>query len=116
MTKAAATAGVPIRELPPGTEYVYPGVARIGAGPIVNWQWRTDLVARFQRVMPDTAVFDSSSEEGAMLVDWGFKTKMLGYLPNVRGVITGMPETTSPRHLKVRIRGLERAVVLRPKR
>jgi hypothetical protein len=116
VAKAAATAGIPFRELPPGTEYVYPGVARIGKGPVVNWQWRTDLVPRFQPVVSDTAAFDSSSEEGAMLINWGFKPKVLCYLPNVRGVITGVPEKASPRHPRVRIRAAEAAVVLRPKR
>jgi hypothetical protein len=33
VAKAAATAGIALRELPPGTEYVYPGIARIGQGP-----------------------------------------------------------------------------------
>jgi hypothetical protein len=116
VAKAAATAGIAFRELPPGTEYVYPGVARIGGGPVVNWQWRTDLVPRFQPVKPDTVVFDPSSEEGEMLTKWGFEPKVLGYIPNVRGAVTGVPEKTSSRHLKVRIRGPEAAVVLRPKR
>jgi hypothetical protein len=116
VAKAAATAGIAFRELPSGTEYVFPGVARIGEGPVVNWQWRTDLVPRFQPVKPDTVVFDPSSEEGEMLTKWGFKPKVLGYIPNVRGAVTGVPEKTSPRPLKVRIRGPEAAVVLRPKR
>jgi hypothetical protein len=115
VARAAATAGIPFRELPPGAEYVYPGVARIGKAPVVSWQWRTDLVPRFQPVMPGMAVFDSSSEEGSMLIHWGFKPKVLGYLPNVRGVITGVPDK-APRNLRVRIRGAEAAVVLRPKR
>jgi hypothetical protein len=116
VAKAAATAGIPFRELPPGAEYVYPGVARIGKGPVVSWQWRTDLVPRFQPVMPGMAVFDSSSEEGSTLINWGFKPKVLGYLPNVRGVITGVPDKASPRNLRVRISGAEAAVVLRPRR
>jgi hypothetical protein len=116
VAKAAATAGIPFSSLPPGTEYVYPGVARIGNGPVVNWQWRTDLVPRFQPVKPNTAVFDSSSEEGAMLIKWGFRPKVLGYIPNVRGVVTGVPEKTSPRHLRVRIKDAEATVALRPKR
>ena len=33
IAKAAATAGIPFRALPPGTEYAYPAVARIGTGP-----------------------------------------------------------------------------------
>jgi hypothetical protein len=116
VAKAAATAGIPFSALPPGTEYVYPGVARIGNGPVVNWEWRTDLIPRFQPVKPDTVVFDSSSEEGEMLIKWGFKPKVLGYIPNVRGVVTGIPEKTSPRHLRVRIKDPEATVVLRPMR
>jgi hypothetical protein len=116
VAKAAATAGIPFSALPPGTEYVYPGVARIGKGPVVNWEWRTDLIPRFQPVKPNTAVFDPSSEEGEMLIKWGFKPKVLGYIPNVRGVVTGVPEKTSPRHLRVRIRDPEATVVLRLKR
>ncbi len=116
IANAAATAGTPLREFPRGIEYVYPAVARIAKGPVVNWQWRTDLVPRFQPVMPETAVFDSNSAEGATLINWGFRPKVLGYLPNVRGVITGVPEKASPRHLRVRLRGAEAAVVLRPKR
>jgi hypothetical protein len=61
-------------------------------------------------------VFDPSSEEGEMLIKWGFKPKVLGYIPNVRGVVTGIPEKTSPRNLRVRIRCSEAAVVLRAKR
>ncbi len=116
IAKAAATAGIPLCECPPGTEYVYHGSARIGSGPTVNWQWRTDVVPRFQPVKPDSVIFDGSSEEGQMLIKWGFKPKVLGYLPNVRGVITGIPEKTPPRQLRVRIKGPESAVVLRPKR
>jgi hypothetical protein len=116
VAKAAATAGIALRDVPPGTEYVYPGIARIGQGPLVSWQWRTDLVPRFQPATPDMVVFDPSSEEGEMLIKWGFKPKVLGYIPNVRGVVTGIPEKTSPRNLRVRIRGSEAAVVLRPKR
>jgi len=116
IAKAAATAGIPLCECPPGTEYVYHGSARIGSDPTVNWQWRTDVVPRFQPVKPDSVIFDGSSEEGQMLIKWGFKPKVLGYLPNVRGVITGIPEKTSPRQLRVRIKSPESAVVLRPKR
>ncbi|MGJ7506623.1 COG1470 family protein [Variovorax sp. GT1P44] len=91
LAKAAATAGIPLRELPSGTEYVYPGVARIGNGPISLWQWRTDVTPRFQPVKPDTVLFDASSEEGNMMIRWGFEPKVLGYIPNVRGVVTGIP-------------------------
>ena len=116
VAKAAATAGTASRELPPGTEYVYPRVARIGNGPVVTWQWRTDLVARFQPVKPNTVLFDPSSEEGEMLIRWGFEPRVLAYIPNVRGVVTGIPEKASPGPLRVRIRCPEAAVVLRPKR
>jgi hypothetical protein len=88
---AAATAGIPFRALPAGTECIYPSVARIGAGPVVNWQWRTDILPRLQHVEPNTMTFDSRSEEGGMLIRWGFKPKLLGYIPNVRGAATGVP-------------------------
>jgi hypothetical protein len=116
VAKAAATAGIPFSALPSGTEYVYPGVARIGKGPVVNWEWRSDLIPRFQPVQPNTVVFDSSSEEGGMLINWGFKPKVLGYIPNVRGVVTGVPEKTSPRQLRVRIKDPGAIVVVHPKR
>ena len=115
VARAAATAGLPFRELPPGTEYVYPAVARIGQGPVVSWQWRTDVVPRLQPVKADTAAFDASSEEGGMMIKWGFKPRVLAYIPNVRGAVT-VPERTSPRHPRVRIGRPEAAVVLRPKR
>jgi len=115
LDKAAVTAGIPFRQLPRGTEYVYPGLARIGQGPIVNWQWRTDLVPRFQRVTRDTIVFDPSSQEGEMLIKWGFEPKVVGYIPNVRGAVTGIPESTSPRRLRVRIKVAETNLVLRSK-
>ena len=103
LAKAAATAGIPFRELPCGTEYVYPGVARIANGPIVRWQWRTDVIPRFQPVKPDTVVFDARSEEGNTLIKWGFEPKVLGYIPNVRGAVTGIPESPSSRQTSVRI-------------
>ena len=56
----------------------------------MNWQWRTDIVPRFQPVKPNTVVFDPSSEEGEILIKWGFEPKVLGYIPNVRGVVTGV--------------------------
>ena len=95
LAEAAATAGIPLRTFPAGTEYVYPSVARIGAGPVVNWQWRTDLLSRLQRVEPSTLIIDSRSEEGAILTRWGFEPKLLGYIPNVRGVVTGLPPGAS---------------------
>jgi hypothetical protein len=91
---AAATAGIQFRSLPQGTEYVYPAVARIGRAPVVTWQWHSDVVPQLQRVVPGTVTIDSSSEEGGMLMSWGFTPKVLGYIPNVRGVITGLADQT----------------------
>jgi hypothetical protein len=91
VARAAATAGMQFRAFPAGAEYIYPGVARIGFGPVVCWQWRTDLAPRLQRVEPNTVTFDSRSEEGEILIRWGFEPKVLGYIPNVRGVVTGVP-------------------------
>jgi hypothetical protein len=116
VAKAAATAGIPFRELPRGTEYIYPGVARIGTGPVVSWQWRTDVIPRLQPVKPNTVVFDASSEEGELLIEWGFTPKVLGYIPNVRGAVTGVPENRPSRQPRVRIAEPNAAVVLRPRR
>ena len=90
---AAATARIALHDLPRGTEYVYPSVARIGSGPVVTWDWRTDLQPLLQPATPGMALFDPSSEEGAILLRWDFRPKVLGYLPNVRGVVTGVPDT-----------------------
>jgi len=92
VAKAAATAGIQLRALPRGTEYIYPSVARIGRAPVVSWQWRSDVIPQLQRVAPGTVVLDSSSEEGRMLLAWGFTPKVLGYIPNVRGTITGLAD------------------------
>lgn len=97
VAKAAATAGIAFRPFPDGTEYSYPTVARIGRGPIVSWQWRSDIVPRLQRVPPGKVVLDASSEEGRILVSWGFTPKVLGYIPSVRGVITGLVDPV-PQH------------------
>jgi len=94
VAKAAATAGIQLRPMPRGTEYVYPAVARIGRGPVVSWDWRSDVVPQLQPVLPGTVVLDSGSEEGQMLLSWGFMPKVLGYVPNVRGVITGLADRT----------------------
>jgi hypothetical protein len=90
--QAAATAGIQLRTLPLGTEYIYPSVARIGRAPVVSWQWRSDVIPRLQRAAAGTVVLDSSSEEGRMLLTWGFTPKVLGYIPNVRGAITGLAD------------------------
>src|SRR4030095_682728 len=95
VAKAAATAGIQFRPLPRGAEYVYPAVARIGRAPVVSWQWHSDVVPQMQPIAPGTVVLDSSSEEGRMLLSWGFTPKVLGYISNVRGVITGLAEPTS---------------------
>ena len=57
----------------------------------MNWQWRTDVIPRLQPVESDIVVFDPSSEEGDTLIKWGFEPKVLGYIPNVRGAVTGVP-------------------------
>jgi hypothetical protein len=115
VARAAQTAGIPFGMLPSGTEYVYPTISRIGRGPIVPWQWRTDVVPRFQRAEPDAVTFGSSSEEGKILIGWGFKPRVLGFIPNVRGVVTGVPENGSPRQPRVRFQDPKATVVLRPK-
>src|SRR5262249_32753020 len=97
--RAAARAGVSFRALPRGTEFCYGAVARIGRAPVVRWQWHTDVAPRLQPIRPSTVFFDSSSEEGRMLNAWGFAPKVLGYIPNVRGVITGLARAASlPAH------------------
>lgn len=96
LAEAGATAGVDTRRLPTGTEHVFQALARIGSGPLSQWEWRTDVVPTFHPV-PDGAVhLDGSSEEGDMLLRWGFTPKVMGYIPNVRGVITGLPEVDAP--------------------
>jgi truncated hemoglobin YjbI len=92
VAKAAATAGIPFRPFPRGTEYAYPSVARIGQGAVVRWQWRSDAVPQLQPVTPGTVLFEPGSEEGRMLLTWGFTPRVLGYIPNVRGVITGLAD------------------------
>ena len=90
VAQAAKTAGITLQALPRGTECVYPAVARIGQGPVVCWQWRSDVAPRLQPVMPGSLLFDRSSEEGRTLLAWGFTPKVLGFFPKVRGVITGL--------------------------
>lgn len=114
VARAAATAGIPFRELPPGTEYVYPSVARIGDAPIVGWEWRTDVLPRLQPALPNTVRFDASSDEGNLLLKLGFRATALGYLPNVRGVVTGVPDASS-RPLRVRFKDAKAVVALRPR-
>ncbi len=92
VARAAATAGISLRSFPRGTQDVYPAVARIEQRPVVRWQWHSDVAPRLQPVIPGTVVFDSSSEEGRMLLTWDFTPKVLGYIPSVRGVITGLAD------------------------
>jgi len=40
-------------------------------------------------------IVDQSSDEGATLIRWGFKPSIIGHLPNVRGVVTGVPDAVS---------------------
>jgi truncated hemoglobin YjbI len=97
VAQAATTAGITLQALPGGAERCYPAVARIGYGPVLCWHWRSDVAARLQPVMPKSIVLNPSSEEGRTLLAWGFTPKVLGYLPKVRGVITGLADQT-PQH------------------
>jgi truncated hemoglobin YjbI len=90
VANAVTKAGVSFRTLPRGIEFCYDAVARIGRGPIVKWQWHSDLAPRLQPIKANSVRFDSSSEEGRILNAWGFTPRVLGYIPNVRGVITGL--------------------------
>lgn len=105
IAKAAATAGIPLRTLPPGTEYAYPAAARIGRGAVVSWHWRSDVVPRLQAVTPGTVAFDARSEEGRLLLGWGFTPKVLAYIPSVRGVVTGLADPAAPRLPILRLAG-----------
>ncbi len=93
LQQAARTAGITLADLPLSTECVYPGVARIGDRPVVLWDWRTDVFPRLQPVTSTTLVVDASSDDGAILTAWGFTPSVLGHLPHVRGVVTGVPDT-----------------------
>jgi truncated hemoglobin YjbI len=97
VAKAAATAGIELRALPRGTEFIYTAVARIERRELVSWQWRSDVPPQLQPVVPGTVVIDPSSEEGRMLLTWGFTPKVLGYIGNVRGVVTGLADPTPRR-------------------
>jgi hypothetical protein len=92
VAKAASTAGIAFNPMPAGTEYVFQAIARIECSPCISWQWRTDVLPRYQPLTGDALLFGTSSEEGVMLNGWGFQPKVLGYIPNVRGAITGVPE------------------------
>jgi Protein of unknown function (DUF3237) len=110
---AAATAGIKLPVLPRGAECAYPTVARIGQGAVVCWQWRSDVAPRLQPVMPGTVVIDPSSDEGRTLLAWGFSPKVLGYIPKVRGVITGLADQT-PRRARDTSAGYQANAGLRP--
>lgn len=97
LARAAATAGMPLRPKPRGTEYIYPCAARIGDGPVVRWQWRSDVTPTFQAVAPGTMAFQPGSEEGRLLLMWGFAPKVLAYTPTVRGVVTGLVDAGTGR-------------------
>jgi hypothetical protein len=43
---------------------------------------------------------DPSSEEGRMLLTWGFTPKVLGYIASVRGVVTGLAEQAPTTSIK----------------
>jgi truncated hemoglobin YjbI len=92
LTAAAATARIALRSFPDNTEYVYPSLARIGHGPVVSWQWRSNVAPRLQPVVADSVVFNPGSEEGRMLLSWGFTPKVLADIPQVRGVVTGLDD------------------------
>jgi hypothetical protein len=95
LIQAARTAGIHLHDMPPWAECVYPSVARIGDEPVVLWDWRTDVQPRLQPVTPTTMAVDGSSEDGGILTAWGFVPKVLGYLANVRGVVTGVPDAVT---------------------
>jgi len=88
--RAAPAAGVTLRQYPAGTEYVYPTVARIGRGPIVACEWRTDTTPHLRRVPPGAVSIDTASEEGRILADWKFTQRVMAYTARVRGTVTGL--------------------------
>lgn len=96
LNDAARLNRVDLPHLPNGVEYVYPAVARIGRSPVVEWEWRTDVVPRLQDL--DQSCSDSrfnigpGSEEGRTLLTWGFTPRAAGYIARVRGLITGLTE------------------------
>jgi truncated hemoglobin YjbI len=96
IARAAATAGIPLRRIPPGSELSYPVVARIGRGPTVEWQWRSDAGPSLQPVPPGSVVIEPFAEEGRILQAWGFAAKVLAHFPHVRGVVTGIGDEPVP--------------------
>ncbi len=92
LQQAARTAGIALPDLPRSTELIYPGVARIGDAPVVLWDWRTDVRPRLQLVTPTTMRVDAASEDGRLMEAWGFTPRVLGHLPHVRGVVTGIAD------------------------
>ena len=67
-------------------------MARIGDAPVVLWDWRTDVRPRLQLVTPTTMRVDAASEDGRLMEAWGFTPRVLGHLPHVRGVVTGIAD------------------------
>lgn len=90
LSAAAATAGLTLQVLPPGTECVFPCVARIGEEPVSEWSWHSDVQPRLLRAAPGMVRFDAASVTGGLLLRWGFEPKWLGYIPTLRGVVTGV--------------------------
>jgi hypothetical protein len=93
LASAAQHAGMALPDLRPGTETIYPCIARIEQGPVSHWQWRSDVAPRLHNCQPDAAVFNQSSDEGNTLIRWGFTPRVCGYLANVRGVVTGVDQS-----------------------
>lgn len=93
---AARRNHVELPQLPNGVEYVYPAVARIGRMPVVEWDWRTDVVPSlrpFEKTNRDSRfTVGPGSEEGRILLSWGFEPRAAGYIARVRGLITGLAE------------------------
>lgn len=108
LQRAAASAGKTLRQYPAGTEYIYPSVARIGRGPMVAWEWRTDVVPHLQGVPSNAVNIDAASDEGRILVEWGFTPRVMACTAHVRGVVTGLGDGS------VAPRGATRVHRLRP--
>ena len=103
LNDAARRNRVDLPQLPIGVEYVYPAVARIGRRPVVEWEWRTDVVPRLQpfdgKKSGSRFSAGPGSEEGRILLTWGFEPRAAGYVAHVRGLITGLadaPDLSGP--------------------
>lgn len=102
--QAAQTAGVALTAHSRGMEQVYPGLGRIGDGPVVHWAWHTDIVPLLQAARPDDVEFDDASEIGAVIKECDFEPRVHGIIPNIRGAITGLAPGLPGRQRRVRIR------------